>query len=96
MSKSYKSISKGLQEAVDYSNGKKVAVKEYRPIQVDVKELRKRIGMSQTKFASSFGISLGTLRHWERGDRNPNGPALVLLNLLAKDPNTILSVLQEN
>ena len=95
MSKAYKSISKGLQEAIDYSKGKKIQVKEFHPIHINVKELRKRIGMSQTIFASSFGISLGTLRHWERGDRYPQGPALVLLNLLSKDPKTVLEVLHQ-
>jgi len=29
------------------------------------------------------------LRHWERGDRRPNGPALVLLNLIARDPQAV-------
>ncbi len=95
MKEAYKSIRKGLQEAIDYSSGKKISVKEFRPIHVDVKELRNRIGMSQTKFAASFGISLGTLRHWERGDRYPHGPALILLNLLSKEPKTILNVLQK-
>lgn len=95
MSEAFKSIKKGLQEAIGYSEGKKVSAKEFRPIHVDVKELRKRIGMSQTKFAASFGISLGTLRHWERGDRYPHGPALILLNLLAKEPETILDVLHK-
>jgi len=95
MSEAFKSIKKGLKEAIDYSSGKKIAVKEFQPIHVDVKELRNRIGMSQPKFASSFGISLGTLRHWERGDRYPQGPALILLNLLAKDPKTILNVLHK-
>jgi len=63
MSKAYKNISKGLKEAIHYSRGKKVTVKEFHPIHIDVKELRNRIGMSQKRFASSFGISLGTLRH---------------------------------
>ncbi|MBL1212196.1 MAG: helix-turn-helix domain-containing protein [Ignavibacteriae bacterium] len=95
MNTTYKSISKGLKEAIDYSEGKKISVKEFRPIHIDVKQLRNRIGMTQTNFAASFGISLGTLRHWERGDRYPQGPALVLLNLLAKDPTTVLKVLQK-
>ncbi len=95
MSNAYKSISKGLQEAIDYSEGKKVSIKEFHPIPIDIKGLRKRVGMTQTKFASSFGISLGTLRHWERGDRYPRGPALVLLNLLSKDPKTVLNVLHK-
>lgn len=51
--------------------------------------------MSQTEFAVSFGISLGTLRHWERGDKYPQGSALVLLNLLSKDPNKVLEVLNK-
>ncbi len=44
------------------------------------------MGMSQTEFASAFGISVSTLRYWERGDRKPQGPALVLLELL---PNNL-------
>jgi len=93
MSVAYKSISKGLKEAIEYSKGNTKEAREFRPIHIDVKKLRERIGMSQPKFAASFGISLGTLRHWERGDRYPQGPALVLLNLLSKDPNTVLQVL---
>ena len=49
--------------------------------------------MSQNEFANAFGISVSTLRHWERGDRKPRGSALVLLNVVAKAPNTVLSVL---
>jgi putative transcriptional regulator len=93
MSETYKSISKGLHEAIEYSKGNQKGAREFRPQQVDVKRLRQRIGMTQPKFAASFGISLGTLRHWERGDRNPQGPALVLLNLLSKDPNKVLDLL---
>lgn len=93
MSEAYKSISKGLKEAIKYSKGNTKAAREFRPKHIDVKQLRERIGMSQPKFAASFGISLGTLRHWERGDRYPQGPALVLLNLLSKDPNAVLNVL---
>ena len=93
MNEAYKSISKGLKEAIEYSKGNTKEAREFRPKHIDVKKLRERIGMSQPKFAASFGISLGTLRHWERGDRYPQGPALVLLNLLSKDPHTVLEVL---
>jgi putative transcriptional regulator len=95
MSEAYKSLSKGLKEAIEYSKGNDKGAREFRPKHIDVKKLRERIGMSQPKFAASFGISLGTLRHWERGDRYPQGPALVLLNLLSKDPNTVLEVLHK-
>lgn len=64
---------------------------EYSP--VDVKHIRANVGMSQNKFASAFGISVSTLRHWERGDRTPQGPALVLLNVVAKEPEVVLKAL---
>ena len=95
MSEAYNRISQGLKEAIEYSKGNKSTSRTFMPIHVDVKELRKRIGMTQTKFASSFGINLSTLRHWERGDRYPQGPALTLLNLLSKEPETILEVLHK-
>ena len=49
--------------------------------------------MAQTEFASNFGISLGTLRQWERGDKTPRGPALVLLTALSKNPNAVIQAL---
>ena len=91
----FESIKKGLTEAIDYSEGKQIEVNVYKPEKVDVKEIRTDIGMTQAEFSSTFGISLGTLRHWERGDRKPHGPALVLLNLVKKEPDTILKVLSK-
>ena len=93
MNEALKSINIGLKEAIENSKGNTKLAREFRPIHVDVKKLRVRIGMTQPKFAASFGISLGTLRHWERGDRYPQGPALILLNLLFKDPTTVLNIL---
>ena len=93
MSKAFDSIKQGLEEALDFSKGKKTKaiVHEYSP--VDVKNIRNKVGMSQNEFASSFGISVSTLRHWERGDRSPQGPALVLLNVVAKEPDAVLKAL---
>ena len=93
MGNSFTSIKKGLEEAIQYSEGKDVGAKVFKPTEIDVKALRKRVKMTQVEFAAAFGISIGTLRHWERRDRTPRGPALVLLNLVYKDPKTILNVL---
>ncbi|NHQ60770.1 helix-turn-helix domain-containing protein [Chlorobium sp. BLA1] len=89
----FESIKKGLQEAVDYSEGKKVRVRVFHPEPVNVKSIRHGTRLTQDEFAAAFGISVATLRHWERGDRKPNGPALVLLNLVKKAPETVLQVL---
>ena len=93
MSTAFDSIKQGLEEALDFSKGKstKAIVHEFKPL--DVKNIRAKIGMTQNEFASAFGISVSTLRHWERGDRTPHGPALVLLNVVAKEPQAVLNAL---
>lgn len=65
----------------------------FQPQAVDVKELRQRVGMTQEQFAARFGFSVATLRHWERGDRAPAGPALVLLNVIARDHKAVMKAL---
>jgi len=93
MANAFSSIQQGLNEALDFSEGKvkKAVVHEFGPL--DVKKIRNQVGMSQSEFASAFGISVSTLRHWERGDRKPHGPALVLLNVVAKEPEIVLKAL---
>jgi len=60
-----------------------------------VKAVRERTGLTQEEFAATFAISLGALRHWERGDRKPRGTALVLLNVIARDPDAVLRAVEK-
>jgi putative transcriptional regulator len=55
--------------------------------------VRTKIGMTQEQFAARFGFSTATLRHWERGDRTPHGPALVLLNVIKHNPQAVIAAL---
>ena len=93
MSSIFDSIKQGLDEAVVFNKGEtsKAIVHNIDP--VDVKNIRANVGMSQNEFADAFGISVSTLRHWERGDRVPRGPALVLLNVVVKEPKIVLRAL---
>ena len=96
MGKAFESIKRGLEEAIAHAKGEPVDVIIHKPTTIDVKEVRRKVGMTQTQFARSFGISLGTLRHWERGDRIPRGPALVLLKVVEKEPKAVLRAISEN
>jgi putative transcriptional regulator len=89
----FQSIKQGLTEAVAHAKGKPAGVNEYQPYEVDVAGLRKRLGLTQEQFAARFGFSVATLRHWERGDRTPHGPALVLLNLIDREPKAVMRAL---
>lgn len=93
MGSAFSSIVQGLQEAIDHVDGKSVGGRTYRPGDIDVVALRHKLGLSQTEFAAKFCISLGTLRHWERGDRKPHGPALALLHVVAKEPEAVFRAL---
>lgn len=93
MGTTFDSISRGLNEAVAHAKGKKLAVKIYKPETVNVSELRQHMGMTQEQFAARFGFSVATLRHWERGDRTPQGAALVLLNVIKRAPEAVQAAL---
>ena len=44
---------------------------------------------SQAEFALMIGVSVATLRNWEQGRRQPEGPAIALLKIAARHPNIV-------
>ncbi|MDD2711614.1 MAG: helix-turn-helix domain-containing protein [Simplicispira sp.] len=82
-----------MQEAIAHAKGEASGVRVHRPRAVDVKAIRAKVGMTQEQFAARFGFSTATLRHWERGDRSPHGPALVLLNVIEHNPQVVIEAL---
>lgn len=46
---------------------------------MDIKDIRKASGLSQGGFSKAYGIPIGTLHHWEVGDRKPPEYVLQLL-----------------
>jgi putative transcriptional regulator len=93
MNAAFQSIKQGLQEAALHAQGLAPLTLIHRPRAVDVKQLRRKVGLTQEQFAARFGFSTATLRHWERGDRNPHGPALVLLNVISHNPQVVYEAL---
>lgn len=59
----------------------------------DVREIRYRLGQSQSEFASMIGVTVPTLQSWEEGKRLPDGPALALLRVTAKNPKIVAKAL---
>ena len=86
-----------LQEAVDWVEGQDVAVRVTTvevPV-IDVKTMRRRLGLSQAAFAAKFGFQAATLRNWEQGRTYPDGPARVLLAVIAKHPEAVEDALRK-
>src|SRR2546426_2997066 len=62
---------------------------------IDVRAVRRRLGLSQSEFAAKFGFQAATLRTWEQGRTRPDGPARVLLTVIARRPEAVVVVNQQ-
>jgi putative transcriptional regulator len=96
MSKAADSIRRGLEEAVAYAEGKadRRAYRIHVPRKIDVKAIRIRLDMTQEEFAGRFGFSVNTLRHWEQGSRQPEGPTRAYLLVIERAPKAVQKALQ--
>jgi putative transcriptional regulator len=88
--KDFDGLMRGLREARAYARGKPAAgTKVHVRQRVDVAAIRARTGLSQDAFARRIDVSIGTLRNWEQGRRKPDGPAMILLSMLERDPHIV-------
>lgn len=61
---------------------------------LDVRRIRSQYKLSQREFSALLGISVKTLRNWEQGRRVPEGPARVLLMVVARHPEAVWDVVK--
>jgi putative transcriptional regulator len=89
----YESIMQGLNEAVEYQQGR-IKVRKVRltikPVGIfnteDIRQIRQRTGLSQVMFAGSPGVSPKTVEAWESGRNKPEGASRRLLEIVRDDP----------
>jgi putative transcriptional regulator len=96
MSKQAKSIRRGLEQAIAYARGD-AKESEYRvhvPREIDVRAIRTKLGLTQEEFADRFGFSINTLRHWEQGKRQPEGPTRAYLLVIERAPKAVQKALE--
>jgi putative transcriptional regulator len=90
-----------LDQALAYARGEHVPglrvtyVQVNRPTPTDVRAVRQKLGLSQTKFAARFGFTPATVRNWEQGRTQPDGPARVLLAVIAHHPEAVDDALRQ-
>jgi putative transcriptional regulator len=96
MSKISASIIRGFEEAIAFAEGT-ADMSLYRvhiPAEIDVKAIRGRLGLTQQQFATRFGFSINTLRHWEQGRRVPEGPTRAYLMVIDREPQAVQKALR--
>ena len=86
-----------LKEAIAWAGGENVPAR-VTPIEVpttDVRAVRRKLRLSQAQFAAKFGFQSATLKNWEQGRTRPDGPARVLLAVIATHPEAVEDALRK-
>jgi len=93
--KAFDAIAAGLRDAIASARGEhgRGRIRRVHVPDVDVAAMRGKLGLSQEDFAAAFGVSLGTVRNWEQGRRQPEGPARALLAVINKAPKAVMEAL---
>ncbi len=82
-------IIQGAREALAWVKGNPKAGRVHTFRDIDVAQLRRRLKLSQLEFAAKFGLSLDSVQNWEQRHRSPEGPARVLLSVIARNPRAV-------
>jgi putative transcriptional regulator len=95
----------GLKEAIAYERGEltnvrvhtvKVTARKahlelppwYAPFLI--REIRQKLSVSQAVFARMLGVSASSVRAWEQGKREPEGPVRRLLQIAEAHPEVLM------
>ena len=91
MSKAGESILRGARQVLAFARGEADA-KDFRvhiPAEIDVRRIRRKVGMTQEAFARHFGVSTRTVQDWEQGRRAPTGAARAFLTVIRREPEAV-------
>ncbi|MDE2488326.1 MAG: helix-turn-helix domain-containing protein [Alphaproteobacteria bacterium] len=94
--KNFERIMAGLNDAVAIAEGRAEpgSFRMHIPSNVDVKALRRRLGLTQEEFAVRYGFTVGRIRDWEQGRTSPAASDRVLLTVLEKEPDAVKRALE--
>jgi putative transcriptional regulator len=75
----------------------KLEMRQFKPVHpkhaktksIDIKNIRKKLHLSQEKFAEYFGVSIRTLQDWEQHRHNPSKTARNFLLVVSKEPRAV-------
>lgn len=89
----FQKLVKSIREMKQIQKGKLKASRITRFDAISVKSIRHKLHQSQSEFAFMIGVSPSTLKNWEQGLREPEGPARALLTVAQKNPAAVYQAL---
>src|SRR5437016_5589145 len=59
------------------------------PVDVNVKAIRRKLGLSQDTFAQRYGLTAARVRDWEQGRSKPDSAARAYLIVIDRNPGAV-------
>lgn len=88
-------LSKSIEEATAHAKGEKDLDEDQIHFvnEPDPRAIRDKLDLTQREFADLLDVSVATVRNWEQGRRQPEGPAETLLRVADEKPKALLDIL---
>jgi putative transcriptional regulator len=91
--KAFDKIAAGLNEAIAIARGEAKPARLHIPAELDIKAIRKKVGLSQETFAYAFGFTVEQIRAWEQGRARPLGGVRAYLMMIDMDHESVSRIL---
>jgi putative transcriptional regulator len=91
MSKLGKKLIAAAKEGVAIARGEAdpASYRLHVPAKIDVRAMRRKLGMTQERFAARYGLTLARVRDWEQGRSTPDGAVRAYLKVIEKEPEAV-------
>lgn len=89
----FKELVESVEQMDAIVKGKQKPSRQFEYPEPEVRAIREKTGLSQSRFAVLIGVSKRTLENWEQGRRHPTGPARALLKIVDADPESAIRAL---
>jgi putative transcriptional regulator len=94
--KAFDKIAGGLREALEIARGNAKPSKLHVPAEIDVRSIRKGLGLSQEEFAREFSFTINQIRDWEQGRTRPLDGLRAYLMIIERNPQAVLDLLSNS
>jgi putative transcriptional regulator len=94
MKSAFDRIRAGLEDAIAFSEGDTERGVAHVPAEIDVRAIRKALGLKQSEFAARYGFGLARLRDWEQGRSRPDSAARAYLLVIEREHEAVERALQ--
>jgi putative transcriptional regulator len=92
--KAFDKIAAGLNDALKIARGHAKPSKLFVPAEISVRDIRKKLNLSQDDFAAEFGFTIHQIRDWEQGRSRPLDGLRAYLMIIQRDPKAVLNLLR--